>query len=147
MGKENCIKALKKLSMKIRRQQTRIYRNYNIKLGEYIRTIYGLIDKVEDKPRYGEEIWIAGEKFLRGEDEGYYHKQPDDSIISHSYNLIDVLEEGDYVNDYRVILKGKTLIKKIPYVVVSINQKYFEKDIRTVVTKEYFNSGKYLVKK
>ena len=58
-----------------------------------------------------------------------------------SENIIDLIEPGDYVNGYKVKITN-------PYMIVldNYNFKAIEnKDIKSVVTKEQFNSAKYEV--
>ncbi len=64
-------------------------------------------------------------------------------IIKTSFNIIDLIEEGDYVNGSKVLsvnVEGKFIIVD--------NQKtntFFEKEIKTVVTKEEFEKREYKV--
>ena len=62
-----------------------------IKVGEYVRTSIGIIYKLTKKKQ--EEIENYP-KFLQ------YIEQK--SIVKHSFNIIDLIEEGDYVNGYKV---------------------------------------------
>ena len=64
----------------------------------------------------------------------YIEKEP-------SYNPIDLIEVGDYVNGYKVKITN-------PYMIVldNYNFKAIEnKDIKSIVTKEQFSSVKYEV--
>ena len=78
----------------------------------------------------------------------------DKSRSFHGYkfydNLIDLIEAGDYVNGYKVLFidaffnKGKN--------VKCINNEeervcFYEEDIKDIITKEQFNSMKYVVER
>ena len=64
-------------------------------------------------------------------------------IVKTSYNIIDILEVGDYVNGYYVEDVLKTFVN------VAVGSNYFqsptiyEKDIKSIVTKEQFESISY----
>lgn len=125
-----------------------------IEVGEYVRTKDGQIYEIEDGTEFYEDsvnvgigiipevdgIWIDKEHFT------YIDKR---QIVKHSKNIIDLIEEGDYVNGSKVIdiAQGKT---KAAYI-ESQEQKFalipiVEKQIKSIVTKEQFASIKYKVK-
>ena len=67
-----------------------------------------------------------------------------------SFNIIDLIEVGDYVNGYKVLFidaffgEGKN--------VKCINNEeervcFYEEDIKDIVTKEQFNSCKYVIER
>ena len=66
-------------------------------------------------------------------------------MINCSYNIIDILEIGDYVNGYYVEDVLKTFVN------VAVGSNYFqsptiyEKDIKSIVTKEMFSSMEYRI--
>lgn len=68
-------------------------------------------------------------------------------IVKTSYNIIDILEVGDYVNGYYVEDVLKTFVN------VAVGSNYFqsptiyEKDIKSIVTKEQFENMKYGIAK
>lgn len=62
-------------------------------------------------------------------------------IIKASYNIIDLIEVGDYVNGYKVIYVHPNLIKVDSTDIWEIHSR----DIKSIVTKEQFNSAKYEV--
>lgn len=78
-----------------------------------------------------------------------------DSIAKHSSNIIDVIEVGDYVNYSRVIGfvydEEKSIKEGVDEKIGVIVEerwdltKYFETDIKSIVTHEQFNSIKYEV--
>lgn len=76
------------------------------------------------------------------------------NIINASHRLIDLIDKGDYVNGYKVLWVYNTEIAKISesetlYVVIDNHDggesRIMEKDIIDIVTKEQFNSMKYVV--
>lgn len=81
--------------------------------------------------------------------ENYYHFDNEDGTLEGfiekaSYNIIDLIKEGDYVNECQVIavnVKGEFVI--IGY---GMDGTLFMKDIKSIVTHEQFESMKYEVK-
>lgn len=84
-----------------------------------------------------------------------YNYYDEDTIIKSSPNIIDLIEVGDYVNGCKIIelatnIEGKTLyletdITEFDNVYACGNINIYEKDIRTIVTKEQFKSMEYKV--
>ena len=68
-----------------------------------------------------------------------------DTIVKASYNIIDILEVGDYVNSYYV----EDVLKTFVNVAVGSNcfqsPTIYEKDIKSIVTKEQFESMSYRI--
>ena len=112
-----------------------------IKVGEFIRTKepYGDIYKVIGREQ--ENILLVDSLGNNRVETGYVSK--------HSQNIIDLIEVGDYVNGYRVdyvapIEDGEG--NKYLCVFVEDAQNSIEvHDVKTVVTREQFNSIKYIV--
>ena len=74
----------------------------------------------------------------------------DDIIGKPSFDLIDLIEVGDYVNGYKVLFIDKDLgnTKNIKCIDNSEERAcFYEKDIKDIVTKEQFNSCKYVVER
>jgi hypothetical protein len=99
-----------------------------IKVGEYVRTKKGKI-------------------FKYGKGRAYLGK--DNEIVNHSKNIIDLIEEGDYVNEQKVLcLKknndncrddiGTSYIEGI-----DIYLGYDESDIKTILTHEQYERTCY----
>ena len=69
-----------------------------------------------------------------------------------SYKLIDLIDKGDYVNGYKVLWVYNTEMAKSGPLYVAIDNhddgesRIMEEDIKDIVTKEQFNSMKYVVK-
>lgn len=87
-----------------------------IEVGEYVRTREGTIYQVYDLEDYGFII-----------DRGM------DWIVKHSKDIIDLIEEGDYVNGKLIKMNYETGRLSIP------------KDIKSIVTKEMFKSVEFEV--
>ena len=74
------------------------------------------------------------------------------NIINASHRLIDLIDKGDYVNGYKVLWVYNTEIAKSGplYVVIDNHDdgesRIVEEDIKDIVTKEQFDSMKYVVK-
>ena len=94
-----------------------------LEIGMYVRTIKG-------------KIWIINsQQAISG------HRK---DIINASYNIIDLIEVGDYVNGMRIDdidIHSKRLYREMRYDYEII----VEKDIKTIVTKEQFESMQYKV--
>ena len=107
-----------------------------LEIGMYVRTKNGKIDKIIGFDR-------ALILFLYDLVYGYIDEN---DIIKASHKIIDILEVGDYVNGYYVEDVLKTFVN------VAVGSNYFqsptiyEKDIKSIVTKEMFESMKYEVK-
>ena len=115
-----------------------------LKIGEYTR-INGKIGKVKDiilnRNNYeGSGIYLENEKFVLGKEEIYKLKS--------SYNIIDLIEEGDYVNGVEVIGKEFDNFNK-EYLQCGVGDYVictFEvKDIKTILTKEQYENNCYKV--
>ena len=119
-----------------------------IEVGEYVRTKRGYIAKLEytdiqpNKKYYffDETIyydWGEAIDFLEEEEIERY-------IKTHSKNIINLIEVGDYVNGYKVddIENGKLIIGDTTQVVEQIVE---NNEIKNIVTKEQFNSVMYKV--
>lgn len=110
-----------------------------LKEGMYVRFFDGTIGKISDY--YYDEDFVNGHTILlEGRD---YWSCCEKGKFKTSYNLIELIEAGDYVNGVKVteIKNGK------PYH-EDYNDPYFsyyfeEKDIKDIVTKEQFDSMKY----
>ena len=119
-----------------------------MKVGDYVRTIYG-IKKVEDI--------VCGQDVRFDNTDGFddylkrYHDYDGISFEGSAWkeivertspNIIDLIEIGDYVNGERVI----NIIKKHKYLEVSDEEIVIdENDIKSILTKEQFESMEYKI--
>lgn len=107
--------------------------------GMYVRTKDGFIDKVINDYKGCCNSPNCNCKHVSCE-HNYYDEE---NIIKVSDNLIDLIEVGDYVNGLPVVHNAKENGGNI--VIVSNGSPYNEEDIKTIVTKEQFESIKYEV--
>ena len=113
----------------------------DIKVGEYVRTKNGKIDKVKNDDYYMKQ-YIECEK-------GLYLRE---NITKHSFNLIDLIEPGDYVNG-RLVLAVDYIKQNICLLIPLTDTKantnimwYGYEDIRTILTHELYEANCYKVK-
>lgn len=120
-----------------------------LKIGQYIRTKKGRIAKIttinEIKYTYHtakarNRIKFVGQK--RTLINGRYEFE---DIKKHSPNIIDLIEEGDYVNG--VYVRATYLEGKKHYIKLEGLEhiRVYENDIKNIVTHESFNSIKYVI--
>ena len=115
--------------------------------GMYVRTKEGLIDKVIIDYKGCCNNPNCNCKHVSCE-HNYYDEE---NIIKASDNLIDLIEVGDYVNDYKIleIVKGfKVIVDKLELNTYDGNyylKQFTNNQIKSIVTKEQFNSMKYEV--
>lgn len=94
-----------------------------------MRTKNGVIDKVD--ALYG---MIENTVYLKQQSLWFNM----DYIVNHSKQLIDLIEEGDYVN-------GELITDKWDTRVSSIRSNFSEEDIKTILTKEIYMANCYKV--
>ncbi len=119
-----------------------------LKEGMYVRTRNGIakiLGIINDPDNFYYKMLIT-DKFLKIHDDTEYIDDLD--VIKASYNIIDLIEEGDYVNGVEVIGKEFDNFNK-EYLQCGVGDYVictFEvKDIKTILTKEQFESQKYIV--
>ena len=120
----------------------------NLQEGLYVRTTNGRIAKIES---------IIGDYIFLDINHNIHNKN---KIKSVSKDLMDLIEVGDYVNGYPVVdfdliyFNGVDRLeepKRVSIIVdrnsnMGFSETYFKnKDIKSIVTKEQFNSMKYEV--
>ena len=79
-----------------------------IEVGEYVRTKKGLIGKVNKIELAGKGVRYGGEfitdTIIQFNDGKVYERRVrEKDIVKHSKNIIDLIEVGDYVNDYKIL--------------------------------------------
>lgn len=111
----------------------------DIKIGEYVRDTEG-------------EIYKADKIFLN-------HANVE--VKKHSFNIIDLIEEGDYVNGYKVLEIAPSIYEHTKRIMIYRNEKesferwiyiqeydgkiHTQDDIKSIVTKEMFQNIEYRV--
>lgn len=128
-----------------------------IEVGEYVRTKYDGILKIRDIKE--EEVfntyYAMGRSYSYSEKRKFIYYRDDDKrisiddIVKHSFNIIDLIEVGDYVNGHLVVEISENIQIK-PLVVTEVDGKdgavrhfYAEKSIKSIVTHEQFASMQY----
>lgn len=112
-----------------------------IKVGEYVRTKSGKIDKVINNNYYMPQ-YIECEK-------GIVDKE---NIVKHSKNIIDLIEVGDIVNNYIVLDVMEDL--QTGEIHLEMPSSYpkegscaiYNDEIKTILTKEQMEANQYVVK-
>lgn len=125
-----------------------------LKVGMYVRTKEGYIAKLL---HYGYNTGISGKSHLFDRqirdisdlvyetDNFLWDKELKEYIKNYSYDILDLIEAGDYVNGYYVEDVLKTFVN------VAVGSNYFqsptiyEKDIKSIVTKEQFENMEYKI--
>lgn len=128
--------------------------NLELKENMYVRNCYGRIAKIE----YIEDNTAYCDNWLYQSYEDYIifinlnDEEDINEITKASYNIIDILEEGDYVNEQKVYYD-----EELDFLYVqsfdldgnlyqtSITKKSFIDNIKTIVTKESYSSVEYRV--
>lgn len=119
-----------------------------IEIGEYVRTDKGTIAKAISNPyEYKDDYKQDFDNEILND---WYC---DEKIIKHSPNIIDLIEVGDYVNGSEVLDVMENL--KTGKVHLEMTANYtneelgdctiYDKDIKSIVTREMFESVKYEV--
>ena len=106
-----------------------------LEVGMYVRTETGKIGKITNFD--GNMARIDTDKFIT-------YKNFHNEIIKASHNIIDLIEEGDYVNGAVVVEIYKNKNGNVEYIdigdlAININNK----EIESIITKEQFKSMEY----
>ena len=129
-----------------------------IQVGEYIRTKDGYIRKIiEDFSTDNSYFKLDKEKLAKYDFTYFYSDEIfKKEIKNHSFNIIDLIEEGDYVNGDKIVkieediyIGGLNLWteRDVPDGFGGFYRvKYREKDIKFVVTHEQMEAMEYEVK-
>ena len=126
-----------------------------INKGMYIRTKKGIIRKWSE---YDVLIKEWEDRFNYNDEDGDLNFVFEDEIAKYSNNIIDLIEVGDYVNGNKVtklgfdklLLHCKTIEchqEDLSRGYEGVTFVYTNNDIKDVVTKEQFNSMKYVVER
>lgn len=107
-----------------------------LEVGQFIRTNDGYINKIEKVNQFN--VLVDGRDLF-----GEKLNIPNNEIAKSSYNIIDILEGGDYVNGCKVHKKGNclTIILDNEENISWINPD----DIKSIVTKEQYKNIEYRI--
>ena len=128
-----------------------------LEVGMYVRTknkIIKINQIIENGIRvfeddYGREFEEeTGKRVIRYIDkDGWNCGLDEDEILKASHNIIDLIEVGDYVNGLLVIRILEDIETKEKYInLYGSLSEWEEEDIKSIVTKQQFESMKYEVK-
>ena len=117
-----------------------------LEVGQFVRTKDGIIAKVD----YIDDNTIFFDKALYktySDSIDFLEKDNSERIVKASYNIIDILEEEDYVNGYKIkyIDDCKGAMREFYYDYENPNEDagHWQEEIKSVVTKEAFSSVEY----
>ena len=117
-----------------------------LEVGQVVRTKDGIIAKVD----YIDDNTIFFDKALYktySDSIDFLEKDNSERIVKASYNIIDILEEEDYVNGYKIkyIDDCKGAMREFYYDYENPNEDagHWQEEIKSVVTKEAFSSVEY----
>lgn len=135
-----------------------------IKVGEYVRLKNGKIRQIKQVEKI--DLYKFGkldgyETHIYFETDGFpmVLQQNEELKLKHGLNIIDLIEKGDYVNgelvtsiielfDKNENVIGKKLTtqyRTAQYTGLDNRYYIYEQDIKSIVTKEQYNSMKYIV--
>lgn len=105
-----------------------------IKVGDFVRLDDGTIGKYQINKNWLNVVETNNK---------YIGFDIENDVVKHSSNIIDLIEVGDYVNGKEVIGKFYEESLKVLILDTRLNAKCRSKDIKTIVTKEKFESEIY----
>lgn len=124
----------------------------DIQVGEYVRTKYG-IAKYIDVEIKSLGIIVIDRYIAHDHTDDYKNVITPEEILKHSFNIIDLIEKGDYVNELKIIdingicndkkTKAFTIYKNKGKAIITFLK---NEEIRSIVTKEQFKAMEYEVK-
>ena len=118
-----------------------------LEVGMYVR-FDGMIGKIEDND-LPDEDFIEIEESLKDEYDDYTSLVRKEYIVKSSFNLIDLIEVGDFVNDEKVLSIKEDNKLKIVYVIkyIETSESYFTNDeIKSILTHEQYEANEYIIK-
>lgn len=119
-----------------------------IKVGEYIRTKRGIAKVIPDG-KYVQINEDENKKMIYVDKNGipcsweFSFYIWSNEIIKHSSNIIDLIEEGDYVNGK--LIHKVDIRENSAYIYYGNGKTFCDYQIKDVVTKEQFEQMKYIV--
>jgi len=121
-----------------------------INIGDYVRTKYGITQYKEYETANGNKLLCMP---VKDGSNGIFANIED--IIKSSPNIIDLIQKNDYVNGMKVfeVIKNTEVDDIKEHLIVFINEiknelfEVYGDDIKSIVTKEQFESIEYKVNK
>jgi hypothetical protein len=117
-----------------------------LEVGMYVRTQNGLISKIQGINEYSIALKNTCCERLRDKYFTFPNEEKIYEISKSSFNLIDLIELGDYVNGRRVGAIGEGDTKFIVFEDNARLEMTVEENIKSIVTHEQFKSMEYEVK-
>ena len=102
------------------------------------------IDEFDDDGNFWIDDYIID---AYGDEQNKLNKEDSEKA---SENIIDLIEKGDYVNGYKVLFADKDLADTVNIKCINNSEErvsFYEEDIKDVLTKEQFDSMKYVVER
>ena len=116
-----------------------------LELNEYIRTKGGIIAKVIGVQSGGIEKYYFDKEVIDNFKE-LTQIGAENVVLKHSFNIIDLIEEGDFVNGIRVEYVYRPEGTYVKYIVINENHLIGSNDdIKSIVTKEQMKTIEYEV--
>ena len=120
-----------------------------IQVGEYVRTDEGIIDKVIKIEEAGSGTRFFGERLedtiiITNRDILSERRIDATDIVKHSKNIIDLIEEGDYVNGEKID-KILQVSHKHNSIIINNEEELLEQDIKLIATHQQFKQVEYEV--
>ena len=125
-----------------------------IKVGEYVRTKDGVIFKIltKDKSDFGNHYYgiTDNENYSNYTYGKGSHNDIKNKILKHSFNIIDLIEIGDFVNGMKVndiskIQRFNKPIQKCLWANIDDGYDIINEEIKTILTKEQMEANQYVV--
>ena len=122
-----------------------------LEVGMYVRTKYGIAKYIKDLVTRETIYRLIDKKIVYDNVEDWEDCLLDNEISKASYNIIDLIEVGDYVNGHRVLEIFKDRIKFGEDSLVLARKSNYDnyylyiEEIKSIVTKEQFESMQYKV--
>ena len=115
-----------------------------LELNEYVRTKNGIIAKVIGVQSGGIEKYYFDKQVIDNFKE-LTQIGTENVVLKHSFDIIDLIEEGDYVNGKKVLDNVSNAFLEVSSSNLG-NNRIFLRMVKSIVTKEQFKSMEYEVK-
>ena len=125
-----------------------------LNVGDYVRTKNGIIGKIQSKNYIGYSDWIIDNLYYNFDEiiDDWTCGIKEYDVIKSSSNIIDLIEVGDYVNgkkvtkinlDRNIDKRKRILCEDLHF--DYLDEMYINEDIKSIVTKEQFESMEYKI--
>lgn len=119
--------------------------NKEIQVGEYVRTKnHGIFKVLELYETEGKYYILNNDKYETYTIGGSSRFDISKEIVNHDFNIIKLIEAGEYVNGYKVLNVGNDYVD-LDCNKPSYDSYIFDNQFKSIVTKEQFKSMEYEV--